>query len=142
MEIIHEACRTVLESIRDTVVNGIKISYNLKNILKSSKTHFRIIESKYNVQIDPVIKELVLKYGSIFTINDKYEILNFNTESPNSITKQNISGTIDGYLPFMNDGFGNYYCSNSAGEVVFLRHDSSKIEKVANGFFEFCNTLK
>lgn len=81
-----------------------------------------------------VCKERELKSFLSFNHDDKetvWKIFDWN--------KDELSGK---YIAFAIDHFGNLICFNSANdEIIFLNHENTSVELIAENFTEFLNNL-
>ena len=74
-------------------------------------------------------------------------LLSFNTSDTKNLniweTNKNMPTDIDSkYIAFAMDAFGNWICFNAEdGSIVFIDHDNSSIENIANDFDAFIDGL-
>ena len=115
-------------------------------------------ETKSGFTFPPSYRSLVIEHNGarpdkkIFnTDSDEGHVfgnlLSFNTSDTKNLniweTNKNMPSDIDSkYIAFAMDAFGNWICFNAEdGSIVFIDHDNSSIENVANDFDAFIDGL-
>lgn len=115
-------------------------------------------ETKSGFTFPPSYRSLVIEHNGarpdkkIFnTDSDEGHVfgnlLSFNTSDTKNLniweTNKNMPTDIDSkYIAFATDAFGNWICFNAEdGSIVFIDHDNSSIENIANDFDAFIDGL-
>ena len=115
-------------------------------------------ETKSGFTFPPSYRSLVIEHNGarpdkkIFnTDSDEGHVfgnlLSFNTSDTKNLniweTNKNMPSDVDSkYIAFAMDAFGNWICFNAEdGSIVFIDHDNSSIENVANDFDAFIDGL-
>jgi len=140
-----------LQTIIDQFVKRWNVN---EELIQATDSEIEQVESTLEIFIPEGYKQLVLKYGDIYTPDLLEAIVGQDIEYPDvqnfSLPKQALKDTkvyIDagmpgGYLGFASDSMGNLFCfsiedckeKTSGGPVWFFDHDFVEIYKLADSF--------
>lgn len=153
--LVHEACRVVLENLRDEYddwkddyIDGVKISYDMpyNRIILFRLAMWVIINHFGCKKMDPVLLNILKKYGGLVIINNTHLSLNF---SGNRVSIDYALSSVPSKkavkfkcIPFMRDSEKNLYCSKENGEVVHWNSKTGRFTKITDSLFEFFKTLE